>query len=253
LVIERRVALPDIQIPRHPANESTSLHEVDSIAQDVREAWGLGRQPIADVLREIERHGATAARLALADNVDAFSWPGYGRPIVILGVNKQNRIRSRFDAAHELGHLVMHRDHPRPADPILERQAHRFASAFLLPAACLRHEWPAGRIDWRALMEVKRRWQISLAALLYRARQDKLITETSYASATRYIARAGWRMTEPGDEGLPERPRMLEEAVGALGSAGISIGDLAREARLPRRLVDDYADPAVPRRIIVSI
>lgn len=102
-------------------------------------------------------------------------------------------------------------------------------------------------------MEIKSTWQISLQALLYRARRDALISETAYESATRYIRRAGWSVTEPGDEGLPERPRVLERAASILAERGIGLDALAREARLPLRLVEKYVEIRIPRRIAVDI
>jgi Zn-dependent peptidase ImmA (M78 family)/DNA-binding transcriptional regulator YiaG len=252
IVLERYVRLSPVNLPLGLLDKDATLERIDHAAQTVRDTWGLGYEPIPDVLREIETHGPVVARLGLADNVDAFSWPAQERPIVILGVDKQNRIRSRFDAAHELGHLVMHRELAKAADPALEKPAHRFGSAFLIPTECLREEWPAGRIDWRKLMAIKQRWQISLAALLYRARQDGLITEKGYTSATRYITRAGWRQTEPGDGGPPERPRLLAAAMEALGRSGMTVGDLADEARLPLRLVELYLQPTGLQRVDVS-
>jgi Zn-dependent peptidase ImmA (M78 family)/DNA-binding XRE family transcriptional regulator len=256
MALERRVALPAVDIPQRPIDETPTsdavLEAIDNVAFEVREQWGLGTEPIPDVLREIERHGAVAARLELADTVDAFSWPAYNRPVVILGVKKSNPTRSRFDAAHELGHLVMHKQRPKPADPDLEKQAHRFANAFLVPAERMHEEWPSGRIDWRVLMELKTRWKISLAALLYRARQDRLITEPAYRSATRFLTRAGWRVTEPGDDDLPERPRVLEMAAMLLNNEGTDTALLAREARLPERLVRQYVEPPLPQPLKVE-
>jgi Zn-dependent peptidase ImmA (M78 family)/DNA-binding XRE family transcriptional regulator len=252
-VIQRHARLPGDTIPFQRVEAGAETDEIDAIASRVREQWGLGTEPIPDVLREIERHGAVAARLELADEVDAFSWPGEDHPIVILGAEKGDRVRSRFDAAHELGHLVLHRDHAKPADRILEKQAHRFASAFLLPRERLIDEWPKGRVDWRDLMVLKRRWQMSLAALLYGARQDGLLSETAYESATKYMSRAGWRTTEPGDLGPPERPRLLRHAVQALSEAGTSVTDLAEEARLPKELVRDYLRQRVPSRVPVDL
>jgi Zn-dependent peptidase ImmA (M78 family) len=241
-----------VNLPLCPLDKDATYEQIDNAAQTVRDAWGLGYEPIPDVLRELETHGPVAARLGLADSVDAFSWPAQKRPIVILGVDKQNRIRSRFDAAHELGHLVMHRELAKAADPALEKPAHRFGSAFLIPTERLREEWPTGRIDWRKLMAIKQHWQISMAALLYRARQDGLITETGYTSAMRYISRAGWRQTEPGDEGRPEHPRLLAAAMTALSRSGKTVLDIADEARLPLRLVELYLQPAGPRRVDLS-
>jgi Zn-dependent peptidase ImmA (M78 family) len=250
-VIERHARLPAMTIPHYPV---ASDDEIDTIAARLRSEWELDDAPIEDVVREIERHGAVAASLELATEVDAFSWPGTDRPIVILGSDKGDRARSRFDAAHELGHLVMHRHHPQPGDRDLERQAHRFASAFLLPADQLVAEWPDTRLNWRALMAMKQRWQISMAALLYRAREDELISGTTYESAVKYMSRAGWRKAEPGDLGPPERPRLLRRAARALRESGMTIEELADEAHIPVDIVRMYVQsPERPRRVSVEV
>jgi Zn-dependent peptidase ImmA (M78 family) len=229
-IIVRHAELPALTIPGLPVRPDASNEEIDAVAMTVRREWNLGDQPIHDVVLELERHGAVTARLALAEDVDAFSWPGLGRPIVILGSDKADRARSRFDAAHELAHLVMHRDDPRAGDRDLERQAHRFASAFLLPAGRLEAEWPRGRLNWLALIALKGRWQMSIAALLYRARADGVISETTYESAAKYLSRAGWRTREPGPLGPPESPRLVQEAIRLLREGGIEV-----ERWLPRR------------------
>jgi Zn-dependent peptidase ImmA (M78 family)/DNA-binding XRE family transcriptional regulator len=254
-VIERHARLPPLTIPEYRVSLDVPTDTIDAVARQVRDEWDLEDEPIEDVVREIERHGAVAARLRLADEgIDAFSWPGMERPIVILGVDKGDKPRSRFDAAHELGHLVMHRDHPKPADKLLEKQAHRFASAFLLPAHRLEAEWTPGRLDWRHLMAVKHRWQMSLAALLYRAHEEDLLSDTAYESAIKYMSRAGWRRQEPVDLGPLERPRLLSRAAKALADAGITLEDLADEAHLPLSIVRDYVDtPGTQRRVTVEL
>jgi Zn-dependent peptidase ImmA (M78 family) len=72
-------------------------------------------------------------------------------------------------------------------------------------------EWPHGRLKWRDLLRLKSRWQISLAALLYRAAVEQLITRTTYESAVKYMARMGWRRTEPGDLGHLSNPGCCAE------------------------------------------
>jgi hypothetical protein len=44
-------------------------------------------------------------------DVDAFPLPFHDRPVVVLATDKNDRARSRFGGAHELGHLVMHGEH----------------------------------------------------------------------------------------------------------------------------------------------
>jgi len=240
-VIERHAKLPALDIPELNMDADAQGSKIEQVAKKVRETWGLGDEPIDDVVLELERHGAVTARLELADDgIDAFSWPAPARPIVILDTGKGDRARSRFDCAHELGHLVMHRHNARAADRDLERQAHRFASAFLLPSERLQAEWPQGRLDWRQLMELKQRWGMSLAALLYRAQDAGLINTNTYQSAVKYMSRAGWRKVEPGDLGAPERPRLLRRAMKALEESGMGIAQLAELAHIPIGEVQTY-------------
>ena len=242
-VIERHAVLPSLAIPEYPTAPSARTDEVDTVAMQLRRDWNLHHEPVADMVSELERHGAVAARLRLAGDVDAFSWPGIDRPIVILVSDKADKARSRFDAAHELGHLVMHRRHPRSGDRDLERQAHRFASVFLVPSEPLAAEWPKGRLGWRELIALKRRWQVSMAALLYRAREDGLMEQTTYESAVKYMSRAGWRRSEPGELGPPERPQLLGHAVRALAQHGIDAQTLRDEAQLPADILNEYLQP----------
>jgi len=253
-IIERHARLPAFDIPQRPMEIDASDDDIEAVAQDVRRRWELDDEPIENMVRELERHGAVAVRLRLADDVDAFSWPQDDRPIVILGTDKDKKDRSRFDAAHELGHLVMHGDHPEPANQALEKQAHRFAGAFLLPADPLAAEWPNGRLSWNALLELKQRWQTSLAALLHRGRNLGLLTDTGYQSAVKYMSRAGWRKTEPGDLGPPERSRLLRRAVTALEDAGFTVDDLAEEASIRVEDLREYlSSPGTRQRVNVDI
>ena len=61
-----------------------------------------------------------------------------GRPLILLSADKDSGYRSRFDLAHEIGHLVLHRHIQRTTDSarhkLMEQQAHHFAGEFLLPA-----------------------------------------------------------------------------------------------------------------------
>lgn len=83
--------------------------EIERIAGQVREEWKLPPGPIGNVVDLLEHHGVVVIRLPLGStDVDAFSLPFNDHPVVVLGTDKNDRARSRFDAAHELGHLVLH-------------------------------------------------------------------------------------------------------------------------------------------------
>ena len=94
---------------------------------------------------------------------------------MVLGSDKNDRARSRFDAAHELGHLVMHGEQLWGL-PQVEKQAHNFASAFLMPRDDIYAELPE-RADWPRLFDLKQKWQVSLAALLMRTKTLDRVTE----------------------------------------------------------------------------
>src|SRR5450755_2720577 len=132
--LNAHVELPLADHPSLPA-ERGARPEIEQIADSTRREWNVPHGPIANVVRLLESRGIVVARLRSGGRrLDAFSrWFG-DRPVVILWSDKSDKARSRFDAAHELGHLIMHSD----ADPLSleqERQAHMFASAFLMPSA----------------------------------------------------------------------------------------------------------------------
>ncbi len=240
--LSQHVRMPEVDVPQVPIGRGAARDEIEQAAQVIRRRWGLGLEPIAHVVRELERHGIAVARLTMGhQSVDAFSIWSPSRPLVLLADDKSdNYVRSRFDAAHELGHLVMHRD-TEPGSKEIEGQAHDFAASLLFPESVARDLLPA-RLDpagWARLAELKRTWGISMAALLYRARALRVLSPDAYQAAVRYMSARGWRKQEPGDRemGAPEAPLLLERSVRrAAIEAGLSLADLVASAHLP---VDD--------------
>jgi Zn-dependent peptidase ImmA (M78 family)/transcriptional regulator with XRE-family HTH domain len=193
----------------HPISSLGAPHdEIEGIASRVRREWGVPPGPISSVVGLLESHGVVVIRMTLESaDVDAFSLPFVDRPVVVLGSDKADRARSRFDAAHELGHLVIHGAEFWGLKEV-EKQAHGFAAAFLMPRDQIYRELPQ-RVDWPSLFQLKRRWQVSLAALLMRARTLERMTEATYLTAVKAASARGWRRVEPVPLGPPEEPRML--------------------------------------------
>ena len=126
--VAERFNLPSADVPEQRADASP-----EAAAQVARASWGLGEQPISSMIKLLESKGVRVFSLCEeTKKVDAFScWRG-SQPFVFLNTFKSTE-RSRFDAAHELGHLVLHR-HGAPQDSRqAESEADRFASAFLMP------------------------------------------------------------------------------------------------------------------------
>src|ERR1022692_2960901 len=158
-------ALPPLSLPRlSPPELDASREDIEQLAQSVRQAWDLPACPVPNVVELLETHGIVVLRLPLdTADVDAFSLPFPDRPVIVLGTDKNDRARSRFDGSHEFGHLVLHGERVWGMKQV-EDQAHAFAAAFLMPALDIYHELPPNA-DWPVLFDLKHRWQVSLAAL----------------------------------------------------------------------------------------
>lgn len=219
--------LPDIPIlseSEDPA--SITLDQAEDSALEVRLRWKLAYAPIADLLLILENHGVIVSRgLLEADTLDAFSqWDG-GLPFIFLGADKDSAVRSRFDAAHELGHLVLHSRVPdskrksSSVHAVMEKQADRFAGAFLLPEFSFRQELFAPTLaSFRAL---KPRWKVSMAAMIMRCEQLGIMGQTQVTRSFINLGRKGWRKREPLDDVLPiEEPRLLRRCVQLLVESG---------------------------------
>jgi Zn-dependent peptidase ImmA (M78 family)/transcriptional regulator with XRE-family HTH domain len=236
-VIEQYVELPTVSDILEPVDGEPSSEHVAAVAARTRARLGVEPGPIPHMVRLLEAHGIIVLRLPddIDAKVDAFSTDVGHRPLVFLSPAKNDRARSRFDAAHELGHLVMHQD-VHPGSKIIEQQAHQFAAEFLAPTPELEPSLPR-KVDWEALMVAKKTWGISLAALVYRAHAIGLWSDHAYRRANQHLAAQGY--PEAGPLGPPESPYLLGEAISLLGKAGTSTSDLAAVSRLTIDHIDN--------------
>ncbi len=236
-VIEQNVDLPVVHLPDLEISDDPSPEQVAAAAAASRAALGVGEGPVAHVVRLLEAHGVVVLRLPpqVDPAVDAFSTQAAARPLVLLSPVKNDKARSRFDAAHELGHLVLHHD-VEPGNKIVEGQAHSFSAEFLMPADQVAEDLPR-RVDWEQFHAAKRRWGTSLKALVYRARTLGIMSDASYHRANRELAKAG--NPEAGPLGPPESPVLLGAACALLEEHGTSLHHLAETARLPLAQVQE--------------
>lgn len=236
--LEKYVEIPQRDVPWWPVPpDEVASGEPETAAAFVRAEWGMGTGPAGHLIRLLENKGVLVVfSLPQTAAVDAFSIEAGARPIVLLNPVKEDYYRQRFDVAHELGHLVMHTD-SEPGNKLVEDQAHRFASEFLLPATGIIDELPT-RVDWQRLFILKERWGVSLQALLMRCRQLKVMSESTYQRAMVTLSSRGWRRQEPGEGTAPELPSLLPKSVELLESAGYPPRTLAVQARVPHLLFE---------------
>src|SRR2546423_6134254 len=137
LWLEEKISFPKPEFPEFEHRELANKRILE-IATLCRRAWHLGDLPILKLGELLESKGIVLSTATFGDDrFDAFSCIVNGRPFVLLGDDKQDRARSRFDTAHELGHLVLHQhwteaDFAKPEiHKRIEKEANLFAAAFL--------------------------------------------------------------------------------------------------------------------------
>jgi Zn-dependent peptidase ImmA (M78 family)/transcriptional regulator with XRE-family HTH domain len=249
-MLDRYIEMPPICIDQlMRADETTSDDEIEEAAVRARVTWRVPAGPVADVVNLAEARGVLVAAVGDFDGgMDAFSMRTSKRPVVVLCTGKGVAARRRFDMAHELGHMVLHDD--RLTDQRRqEEQAHRFASALLMPADEIRPFLPRRPNDLASLEDTSKTWGVSMQAALYRAKHLGVLSQEHYTQAMRRLSAAGWRTREPIEIGPPERPRLLARAIATLPQAGTSLGQIAEafgmpEGRLARMLAlpEDHQD-----------
>lgn len=205
----------------------------EAAAENLRAAWSLSDRPISNMIHLLELHGVRVFSLARETrDVDAYSFWSGARPFVFLNTVKSAE-RSRFDAAHELGHLVLHRQRANEGRT-LEDEANAFASAFLLPSLpVLARAGPSPD-----LLRGKRYWGVSLFAYLYRLHALGRITQWHYKHLCIEHSRKGARTTEP--QPIPrETSQVMQKVLQHLRSQGGGKAALCRQLAINGRDLDE--------------
>lgn len=219
--LQETLEFPKVNIPIYQGNDVRVISdsEIEDLADECRKRWGLGTGPIKDVIHVLESNGAVVARSGIGyvkmDGISKWSKIDH-RPYVLLAADKAGPIRNRFDAAHELGHVVLHskisHDQYKAHYNLLEAQAHRFASAFLLPSDSFSFEvkWPS--LD--GLLALKGRWKVSVAAMIKRCQDLEIIDPDVAARLWKGRSARHWVKNEPLDDSIDfEQPKLLRRSI----------------------------------------
>lgn len=225
-LLERYLAIEDLlhlksvdwEKPRSAPHPVSDIRDAEDAARSVREDWGLGNDPIPQLAELLEERGIKVLSLAL-QNIDGLAAKvrrkGHTAARVVVVKCDAWSERKRFTLAHELGHMVID-PAPRMSDGEIEKAAHRFAGAFLIPADTLRAEMGSNRssVSIGELVGLKDRFGVSIQAIAYRCKDLGILSQSAFVRLFKLFNRHGWRKppyAEP--KAIPperEEPRRFE-------------------------------------------
>ncbi len=202
------VELPDYLLNSYDPTEYSSTE----IADRVRYEIGIARGPIPNLIKLLEDNGVIVIKMDFGtDKIDGLTTvTASNRKVMFLNELMPND-RIRFSVAHELGHLVMHiAKSPRSEDTV-EDEADAFASQFLMPESEIK---PAlYNLNLQTLSQLKRRWRVSMRALIRRAKDVGAISKEEYRNFQILFSKKGYNKNEPIM--LPiETSTLLDETLG---------------------------------------
>lgn len=186
------IELPECNLPSLSPDEFS----VKEIAATIRKKLGITNGPVPNLTATLEKNGILVFKFDFGTNkLDGLSSiTSSGHKIIFLNSQMPND-RNRFSLAHEIGHIVMHLGQGRPGSEELEQQADEFASDFLMP------EDEIGlmlyNLNLSTLAELKKRWKVSMRALIRRAKDLHCISENTYRAFQITFSKKGYNREEP--------------------------------------------------------
>ncbi len=220
--VEHYVDLPAVDIP--DVTGSASYHQLrdddlERIALDLRRHWHLGDGPCGDMVPLLERFGFIVGVIEMGTvKLDGLcSWsPVDDRPHILLASDKMSFARRQMDAAHEMAHAILHRDvtedQLKQDLKLIETQAFRLASAFLLPSTTYPVEMRFPSLA--TMVTAKERWRVSIKAQIKRLADLDVIPGDIATHLYKLYSAKGWSKEEPFDrQWAPGEPRVLRDAL----------------------------------------
>lgn len=214
-----------IEFPQFETLNISSELSPKEAAKMLRELWGLGNDPIDNLISIVEQHGILVTSFATTtDDVDAFSqlvtFADAPTFLIAYSNNKTSAARIHFDIAHELGHIFLHdwsediESLPKDEFKTREREANDFAAEFLLPEETFKRDAQNGPQTIPYYKLLKKKWKVSIAAMIRRSEKLGVMTTEEYQNLIRIMQRRGQRKEEPLDDVLlTAEPALLKMSV----------------------------------------
>lgn len=204
--LAQSVEIPEYVLSSYVVDDQQTVQD---IAQKVRYELGVFHGPVPCLSTLLENNGIIIVNFDFGtEKIDGLTVVTPGNRKLMFINSRMPNDRIRFSMAHELGHLVMHFEHTPLSEEEAERQADEFASEFLMPEMEIR---PMLRgLNTESLSILKRRWRVSMHALVRRAFDLDIIDYQKYRSFQISFSKKGYTKEEPIQ--LPiDSPSMLRE------------------------------------------
>lgn len=221
---DESIELPAVDIPNMDFDpETADDNEIEEAAEFLREYWGLGTGPILNLSSLLESKGIIIVRESVnCDDMDGVSCWINGRPYILLSGEVTSGPRDLFNLAHELAHIFLHAlvDISDKNLATIEKQANRFASAFLMPMEAFAKEVFGTSIEF--FKTLKKRWGVAIAAMAYRCKDLHIISDNQLSYIFRQMNMLKIRKKEPFDDAFSvARPTVLGQAIKMLVEHGV--------------------------------
>lgn len=224
LTIEEILGIPPAsdRIEGRRCDGVADVEEIDDRADELRNAWNLGLDPVPSLCVLLEDKGIKVIEEDLPKRINGQACQALrgGKPVAaaVLVSSRTDVERKRLILAHELAGRMIGSTGNRAIKP--EAAMNRFAGAFLIPGRHLREKAGEGRrrITYWEIIHLKHMYGVSAAAMLVRLGQVGVLTPAAVRRAFRTFARS-WRKTEPepigGNQGFAafEKPQRFRSLV----------------------------------------
>jgi Zn-dependent peptidase ImmA (M78 family)/DNA-binding XRE family transcriptional regulator len=207
----KAISYPEIGLPVLDIEKLGSPAEA---ARKLRKIWKIEKGVIPNLTQVLEDNGLFVINFDFnTDRVDGMSILANGK-FPILFSNKRNLgDRQRFTLAYELGHLVMHLQTNPSFTRDISHEANEFAAEFLMPEKDIKGDFKDG-VNLNVLADLKRKWKLSMQALLYRANDIGVITDNQKRYLINQFNSMNIRRREPAELDIPrENPMKLRDMI----------------------------------------
>ncbi|MEW6058406.1 MAG: ImmA/IrrE family metallo-endopeptidase [Bdellovibrionota bacterium] len=229
LNIERLAEKAKFPSSKVPVLDIFKVGSPQEAARQLRKAWKLPKGPVKNMTQLLEENGVIVVIFDFGtERVDSRTILTKDKHPVVVVNQSMLGDRQRFSLAHGLGHLVMHAFLFPSFERDMNHEANLFAAEFLMPENDIKKDFADG-VTFQKLMELKRKWKVSMQAILYRAADLNVITPNQKRYLISQFHAMKIMRREPVELDIPkEKPRLLRDMITKVKTAQrLSVKEMA--------------------------